>query len=437
MTEPVPSKASRPGGHSGAGAPRSAGCGPATPPDPALSGSRALSRSRNLTAGRTRLRAMSARPVRRARRWAGCGTWTACRGSWCFATDGDSSVLAPRAISADLARQPSVPCRSAAARRASRSGMPRCLPGVLRHRSCAGPCSARRSIGPARSSGSSQGMHSCHHVAPASASDPNKSWVVAPVPAGIGVQPEHDLGRRVDRHADVPVAHVTSLVVVGSGLPAGRRRRPSTKPSRNLSLTSSDRSSPRPGARSGGPRRPPAANPPVWTGCRSRQRPGPVRSGHDELMASPTVELLTARSTAPPWRPHPNLVATPPASATRAPRHCCGPDVAPGQGARGADVAPGGGAGPPARLPAVRSSHPAASRFPSLWRWHGRVPDGRERTAPGHHAMVEHQVESLGEGAGRVVPGWGAGERSTRCATRSTSSRPSLRSWCWSWTTTT
>jgi hypothetical protein len=83
MTEPVPSKASRPGGHSGAGAPRSAGCGPATPPDPALSGSRALSRSRNLTAGRTRLRAMSARPVRRARRWAGCGTWTACRGSWC------------------------------------------------------------------------------------------------------------------------------------------------------------------------------------------------------------------------------------------------------------------------------------------------------------------------------------------------------------------
>lgn len=110
-------------------------------------------------------------------------TWTACRGSWCFATDGDSAVLASRAMSADLARQRSVPCRSAACS-ASRSGMPRCLPGVLRHRSYAGPCSARRRIGPARSSRSSQGMHSCHHVAPASPSDPNKSWV-APVPAGL------------------------------------------------------------------------------------------------------------------------------------------------------------------------------------------------------------------------------------------------------------
>jgi hypothetical protein len=30
-------------------------------------------------------------------------------------------------------------------------------------------------------------------------------------PTGIGVQPEHGLGRRSDHHADVPVSHVTSL----------------------------------------------------------------------------------------------------------------------------------------------------------------------------------------------------------------------------------
>jgi hypothetical protein len=32
---------------------------------------------------------------------------------------------------------------------------------------------------------------------------------------------------------------------------------------------------------------------------------------------------------------------------------------------------------------------------------HGHVPDGRERTAPEHHAKVEHQVEESGAGAGR------------------------------------
>jgi hypothetical protein len=30
-------------------------------------------------------------------------------------------------------------------------------------------------------------------------------------PPSIGVQPEHDLGRRVDHHADMPLSHVTSL----------------------------------------------------------------------------------------------------------------------------------------------------------------------------------------------------------------------------------
>ena len=38
---------------------------------------------------------------------------------------------------------------------------------------------------------------------------------------------------------------------------------------------------------------------------------------------------------------------------------------------------------------------------PAWFSWHGHVPDGRERTAPEHHAKVEHQVEDSGAGGGR------------------------------------
>jgi hypothetical protein len=65
---------------------------------------------------------------------------------------------------------------------------------------------------------------------------------------------------------------------------------------------------------------------------------------------------------------------------------------------------PGGGGRPPARVPAVRSGHSPASWSPLLgcagvvvW------SDGRERTARGHHAKVEHLVECCG---GRAERGW-------------------------------
>jgi hypothetical protein len=102
-------------------------------------------------------------------------------------------------------------------------------------------------------------------------------------------------------------------------------------------------------------------------------------------------------------RPSPKTLAIPPASAADAPRHQCRHDVAPGQGARGADVLPGGGARPSAGVRALWSSHPASSRSSPWFSWHGHVPDGRERTAPRHHAKVDPPG---GSSWVRVQAGW-------------------------------
>jgi hypothetical protein len=87
-----------------------------------------------------------------------------------------------------------------------------------------------------------------------------------------------------------------------------------------------------------------------------------VRSPHQDLTASPTFELSMARSTAPPWGPHPNLYANRPASVAHATCRQCRHDVAPGQGGRGAGAPPAGGVRPSARVRVVLSSQPSASR---------------------------------------------------------------------------